>query len=79
MANGIIKSITENGLTLSISVEIGGAIYSVLVKKSEFDALPDNASKQAYVITLLTSSRRSVRQYENIYPALVGTTIVIPD
>jgi hypothetical protein len=79
MANATITSIVENGIGLSVSVNIGGATYSATVPKALFDALPTNADKQNYIISLLAGSRRNSRQYENVYPALIGAVIVIPD
>lgn len=79
MANGTITAITENGVFLSVTVTISGAIYTAIVKKSEFDALPTTLDKQNYIINLLSSSRRNNRLYENIYATFIGNVLVIPD
>jgi hypothetical protein len=79
MANGTITAITENTVNLSFTVTIGGALYTASVPKILFDALLTNADKQAYVINVLSGVRRNNRQYETIYPALIGAAIVIPD
>lgn len=79
MANGIIRGIVENGVQLTVSVEIAPALYVVSVSKAEFDALPTNVDKQNFIIGHLALMRRTSRQFETIFPALIGTNIVIPD
>jgi hypothetical protein len=79
MANGTITAITENTVNLSFSVTINGAVYTAVVSKAVFDALATNADKQNYVISVLSTVRRTARQYEAIYPALIGAAVVVPD
>lgn len=79
MANGTVSSITENVTNLIFEVTIGGAKYSAIVPKNVFDALPANIDKQNYVISVIANNRRTNRQYEDIYPALIGAALVIPD
>jgi proline racemase len=79
MANATITAITENVGNLSVSVAIGGATYTAIVPKASFDAMATTADKQNYIIAVLAASRRVNRLYENIYPALIGAVIVIPD
>lgn len=79
MANGTVTSIKENGTYLIFQINIGNAVYVANVSKAVFDALATNADKQAYIISLISASRRVSRQYEDIYPALIGNILVIPD
>lgn len=79
MANATITAISENTMNLVVTVAIGGASYSAVVPKAVFDALLTNADKQAYIISVFAGGRRNTRQYEAIYPALVGAVIVVPD
>ena len=79
MANGTVTSIKENGTSLVLQITIGGAVYVAIVDKATFNALATNADKQNYIIDLVSATRRVSRQYEDIYPALIGTVLVIPD
>lgn len=79
MANGTITSIIENGTHINVSVSIGGSIYTALVSKAVFDALPTALEKQNFIINILSLSRRTDRQYENIYTSFIGNVLVIPD
>jgi fibrillarin-like rRNA methylase len=79
MASGTLSAITENGTTLSVSVVINGATYTVVISRTVFDTYLTNAEKQAFVVAMLTTARRTNRQYENIYPALIGSVLTIPD
>lgn len=79
MANGTVTAIKENGVYLTVSVNIAGAVYFVTVSKDVFDALPTTADKQNYIISTIAGLRQSSRQYEDIYQAFIGTILVIPD
>jgi hypothetical protein len=79
MANGTLTAITENGVNLLFEVTINGVKYVAIVSKAVFDALPTNVDKQNYVVAIISNNRRTSRQYENIYPALIGSALVIPD
>lgn len=79
MATGAITSIKENGENLIFSVTINAAVYSVVVSKLIFDALPTNLAKQNFIINVLSTARRINRLYEDIYITLIGNAIVIPD
>lgn len=79
MASGTIKSIVENGLTLTFTVTVSGADYSAVVSKAVFDALVTNVEKQNYVIAIISGNRRSNRLYEIVYPTLIGATVTIVD
>lgn len=79
MASGTITSIKENGLLLTFTVDVAGAMYKVITSKAIFDALVTNLDKQNYIIQVLTNIRRTSREYENIYPAVIGAVIIIPD
>ena len=79
MATGAITSIKENGDNLIFSVTINAAVYSVVVSKLIFDALPTNLAKQNFIINVLSTTRRVNRMYEDIYITLIGNAIVIPD
>ena len=79
MAIATITAITENTINLVVTIAIGGASYTALIPKATFDALLTNADKQAYIISVFAGGRRNTRQYEAIYPALVGAVIVVPD
>ena len=79
MAIATVTRVIENTVTLVFEVNIGGALYSATIAKTVFDALLTNLDKQNYVISVLTLVRRTNRQFENIYPALVGSIITVPD
>ena len=79
MATATISKIVENSNTLMFEVNIGGALYNAIVLKTVFDALLTNLDKQNYVISILTLVRRTNRQFENTYPTLIGTTVIVPD
>jgi ethanolamine utilization microcompartment shell protein EutL len=79
MAQGTITRIVQNDTSLTIEITINGAIYSANVSLATFNALPDNAAKQAYIITIIADSRRVNKQYENAFPSFIGTIVTVPD
>jgi len=79
MANGTVTAIKENGIYLTVSVNIGGFVYIVSAPKTIFDALATTLEKQNYIISLLSNTRKSNRQYEDIYQTFIGNVLVIPD
>lgn len=79
MSAGTLTNITENGINLIFEVTIGTAKYLAVVSKIIFDALPTNLDKQNFIIGIIRDSRRVNRQFETIYPVLIGNILNIPD
>ena len=79
MASGTVTRIVEDSQRLSVTVDIGGSLYVALVSKAIFDALLTTVDKQAYIVSVLSGTRRASRQFENVYATLIGTVVVVPD